>query len=409
MAKRSLTKRPVARTVAKPSQAPSYDSILRDMVILLESSRRYSARVVNSIMTATYWEIGRQIVQVQQRGQSRAEYGDALLKRLSSDLTGRFGRGFSVDQLQRFRSFFLCFSAAEPVEPPAKQASQKYATVSRKSAGEKYATPSRISKVRRTKPLHDLRLNELREIASRFPLPWSHYVRLLAVQNPRAREFYQTEALRSGWSVRQLERQIETQYYERTALSKNKLAMLRQGELALPADAVCADDEVRDPFLLEFLNLKDQYSESELEEALVHHLESFLLELGGDFTFVGRQRRLRIGDEWYRIDLLFFHRVLRCLVIIDLKLGRFTHADAGQMHLYLNYAKKHWCVAGENRPIGLILCTSKNEALAKYSLEGLNDGLLLREYRTALPKEELLADEIGRTRQKLETRRRQHR
>ena len=162
-----------------------------------------------------------------------------------------------------------------------------------------------------------------------------------------------------------------------------------------------AEEEIKDPFVLEFLGLKDEYSESDLEDALVRDLESFLLELGGDFAFVGRQRRLRVGDRWFRIDLLFFHRRLRCLVVVDLKLGEFDHADAGQMHLYLNYAKEHWTVAGENPPVGLILCSAKDEAIVKYSLAGHTSKVLTAEYRTALPDEKLLADHVEQTRQAL--------
>ena len=172
--------------------------------------------------------------------------------------------------------------------------------------------------------------------AAQFPLPWSAYIRLLSVKNEQARKFYETEALRGGWSVRQLDRQINSLFYERTALSKDKAKMLTKGAAAKREDAITPEEEIKDPYVLEFLGLKDEYSESDIEEALILHLERFLLELGGDFAFVGRQRRLRIGDERYRIDLLFFHRKLRCLVVIDLKRGRFTHADAGQMHMYLN-------------------------------------------------------------------------
>ena len=161
--------------------------------------------------------------------------------------------------------------------------------------------------------------SSLQAIASRFPLPWSDYVLLLSVQNPEARTFYEAEALHGGWTVRQLARQIESQFYERTALSRNKAAMLKKGAVPKPEDAVTPEEEIKDPFVLEFLGLKDEYSESDMEAALIRQLESFLLELGSDFAFIGRQRRLRIGDEWYRVDLLFFHRRLRCLVIIDLK------------------------------------------------------------------------------------------
>jgi predicted nuclease of restriction endonuclease-like (RecB) superfamily len=247
---------------------------------------------------------------------------------------------------------------------------------------------------------------KVQSLASRFPLPWSAYVRLLSVKNENARSFYETEALRGGWSVRQLDRQINSQFYERTALSRNKAAMLRKGGKALPEDRILPEEEIKDPFLLEFLGLKDEYSETDLEEALVHHLETFLLELGNDFCFVGRQKRLRIGDEWYRVDLLFFHRRLRCLVVIDLKIGKFTHADAGQMHLYLNYAREHWVHNDENPPVGLILCARKDEAVARYALEGLPNKVLASEYRTVLPDEKELAAEIKRTQAMLEERKR---
>jgi predicted nuclease of restriction endonuclease-like (RecB) superfamily len=237
-----------------------------------------------------------------------------------------------------------------------------------------------------------------------LPLPWSQYIRLLAVRSPEARRFYETEALRGGWTIRQLDRQIQSQFYERTALSRNKAALLRKGSDPRPDDAVTPDEEIKDPYILEFLALKDEYSESELETALVAKLEAFLMELGGEFTFVGRQRRLRVGDEWYKIDLLFFHRRLRCLIIIDLKLGKFTHADAGQMHLYLNYAREHWVLPGESPPVGLILCAEKDHAVAKYALEGLRNKGLAAEYRTALPRERLLVGEIDKTRRQFETR-----
>lgn len=170
------------------------------------------------------------------------------------------------------------------------------------------------------------------------------------VRSPEARAFYETEALQGGWSVRQWGRQINSQFYERTALSRDKTAMLKRGEKALPEDLVTPDDEIKDPYVLEFLGLRNEYSESDLEEALIRQLENFLLELGGNFTFVGCRRCLRVGGEWYRVDLLFFHRRLRCLVIIDLKLGKFTYADAGQMHMYLSYAREHWTLPDENPP-----------------------------------------------------------
>ena len=277
-----------------------------------------------------------------------------------------------------------------------------YATVSRKSevnsSASKNATVSRdLTSIRQT-PLGKFAFSDL---AQAFPLPWSHYVRLLSVGNHEARSFYEAEAIRGGWSVRQLDRQISTQFYERTALSKNKESMLKKAGTPRPGDVPAPEEEIKDPYVLEFLGLKDEYSENDLEEALIRHLERFLLELGGDFAFVGRQKRLRIGNEWYRIDLLFFHRKLRCLVVIDLKVGRFTHADAGQMHLYLNYVREHWVNEGESLPVGLILCAEKDSAVAKYALEGLPNKIVAAEYRLALPDERELAKELEDTKRKL--------
>ena len=239
-------------------------------------------------------------------------------------------------------------------------------------------------------------------IADQFPLPWSAYVRLLTVNRPEARAFYDTEALRSGWSVRQLDRQIQSQFYERTALSKNKAAMLEKAAHAEPSDSMAPEEAIKDPFILEFLDLKDEYSESELEGALISHLADFLLELGDDFAFIGRQRRLRIDDNWFRIDLILFHRLLRCLVIIDLKVGKFNYNDAGQMHLYLNYARKHWMKPGENPPVGLILCAEKGAAEAHYALDNLPNKVLAAEYQTILPAERLIAKELEKSRRQLE-------
>ncbi|MCY7375968.1 MAG: PDDEXK nuclease domain-containing protein, partial [Pyrinomonadaceae bacterium] len=234
----------------------------------------------------------------------------------------------------------------------------------------------------------------LAEIASHFPLPWSHYVSLLSCRDENEREFYESESLRGGRSVRQLKRHIDSQFYKRTLLSKNKAAMLEKGGKTEKEDYVSPDEEIKDPFVLEFLNLKDEYSELDLETAIIKHLQSFLLEMGAGFAFVGRQMRLRVGDEWYRVDLVLFNRRLKCLVIIDLKIGKLTHADIGQMLLYTGYANQHWREEGENPPVGLILCDQKNDALARYTLESLPNKILASEYKMVLPSEEILAKEI---------------
>jgi predicted nuclease of restriction endonuclease-like (RecB) superfamily len=222
---------------------------------------------------------------------------------------------------------------------------------------------------------------------------------LPSVANPEARAFYESESIRGGWSVRQLDRQISTLFYDRAGKSRKELVPSSK-----PEDRLMPDEEIRDPFVLEFLNLRDEYSESDLENALIRHLERFLLELGNDFTFVARQKRLRIGHEWYRVDLLFFHRRLRCLILIDLKLGKFTHADAGQMNLYLNYAREHWTHADENPPIGLILCSETNAAVAHYALGNLKSSVLAREYKLTLPDEEQLMEALVRERRAIRAR-----
>lgn len=352
---------------SKRSLVIDYDQILTEVTELLEDARRVAARAVNSVLTATYWEIGRRIVEVEQGGSKKADYGELLVNRLSDDLTARFGRGFGRSNLFQMKAFYLAFPMTQKVQTLSGQ-------------------------------FNSARLDR------QFPLSWSHYVKLIAIKDEKARTFYEEEALRGGWSVRQLDRQIGTQFYQRTLLSKDKAAMLSKGGKAKAEDFVSVEEEIKDPFILEFLGLKDEYSESDLEEALIHHLESFLLELGGDFTFVGRQKRLRIDDEWYRVDLVFYHRGLRCLILIDLKLDKLSHADVGQMHLYCNYAKRHWTRPDENPPVGLILCAAKGKALAEYALEGLPNKVLAAEYLTILPEKQLLEKELAETRRQLEAR-----
>lgn len=383
------------RSTPVVSDQAAYAAVRTDIVTLLDSARCAAARSVNSLMTASYWEIGRRIVEFEQGGQERAHYGEALMVRLATDLSARFGRGFSKRNLEQMRLFYLAW----PADQIAQTASAQSGPAVIRQA------PSGNSVLARNSETVTRNSTDLTSLAKAFPLPWSAYVRLLSVKNPQARAFYKTEALRGGWSVRQLDRQVNSQFYERTALSHNKAAMLEKGEVAEPGDAITPEQAIKDPFVLEFLNLKDEYSESDLEDALIQHLADFLLELGDDFAFVGRQRRLRLDDSWFRIDLLFFHRSLKCLLVIDLKVGQFSYADAGQMHMYLNYARTHWMKPGENPPIGLILCAGKGSNEAHYTLEGLSNKVLTAEYRTALPDEKLLAEELDKTRRELEIRR----
>ena len=266
MPKKKVNKTKKSRTsvVAKKQSISNYQKALTDIKQLVQQARYASARSVNAIMTATYWEIGRRIVKVEQKGQKRADYGEELIKKMSKDLTKSCGKGFGERSLERCRQFYLIYAR-----------SKKSSTVL-------------------TESLKSLKSGKLSEIQSKlpeiFPLPWTAYVRLLSVEDKAARKFYEEEALRGGWSVRQLDRQICSQFYTRTLFSKNKMAMLTKGAKAKPEDKVTPEEAIKDPYVLEFLNLKDEYSESELEEALIHHLESFLIELGGDFAFVGRQK-----------------------------------------------------------------------------------------------------------------------
>ncbi|MEM0569077.1 PDDEXK nuclease domain-containing protein [Salmonella enterica] len=346
-------------------QSDEYQQIHDGIIHLVDTARTETVRNINAIMTATYWEIGRRIVEFEQGGEARAAYGTQLIERLSVDLSQRYKRGFSTGNLRQMRVFYLYFQHIE---------------IQQTLSGESNSIP----------------------LSKTFPLPWSAYVRLLSVKDNDARRFYEKETLRNGWSVRQLDRQIATQFYERTLLSSDKLSMLQQDAPAVSEDL--PEHSLRDPFILEFLNLKDEYSESDLEEALLNHLMDFMLELGDDFAFVGRQRRLRIDDNWFRVDLLFFHRKLRCLLVVDLKVGKFSYSDAGQMNMYLNYAKEHWTMPGENPPVGLILCAEKGAGEAYYALNGLPNTVMASEYKVQLPDEKLLANELVRSQNLLETR-----
>jgi len=388
---------------------PDYGGLLTGISDLLDQARRMTARTVNNILTATYWEIGRRIVDYEQGGKARAEYGEELLKRLGADLSAKHGRGFSWRNLFRMRAFYFAWD----ILPTASAKFEAWASVPSDKGGDNgiLPTPSAIS-TREAVALTPWAESQLvpspvappGTLTAVFPLSWSHYVRLMSVEKPHARAFYEAEAIRGGWSVRQLDRQIGTQFFERSSQSKQQAAMLARGQRPKPEDAVSVQDEVRDPYLLEFLDLKDEYGESDLEEALVRHLEWFLLELGAGFTFVARQKRIRIGDEWYRIDLLLFHRRLRCLVVIDLKIGKFTHADAGQMNLYLNYVTEHMLEPGENDPVGLILCSGKNDAVVHYAMGGIKAKVFASHYLTDLPDPETLRQEILTTQHALETR-----
>lgn len=384
-----------------PLISSDYGRLVADISNLLERARHSAARSVNAFLTATYWEIGRRIVEYEQGGKPRAGYGEELLESLSKDLTANHGRGFSRQGLQKMRAFYLGWEIC-PTPSGKFEARVKCPTLSGENGARKRPTlPAESSEPLALVPMP---VQPGSAPAETFPLSWSQYVRLMAVENPQACAFYESEAIRGGWSVRQLGRQISTQFYERAVKSRHPQALLARGQTPQKQDAVSVEEEVRDPYLLEFLNLKDEYSETDLEEALIRHLEWFLLEMGTGFTFVARQKRIRIGDSWYRIDLLLYHRGLRCLIVIDLKTGAFSHADAGQMNLYLNYVKEHLTMTGEADPIGIILCSYKDDAVVKYATGGIRARVFASKYLTSLPDEETLRREILTTQRAIQAR-----
>ncbi|MFC1485117.1 YhcG family protein [bacterium] len=329
-----------------PSKNKDYKNLISNIFNIVNQARHICVHSINSTLIVSYWNIGQRIVKFEQAGNPRATYGKEIIKSPSKDLQKKLGRGFSERNLRKMRKFYLLWP-------------ENWPTVSANSI-----------------------------------LSWSHYTRLMTIEDADTRKFYETESLRGGWSYRQLDRQINSQFYERILLSKNKVTMLKKAHIAKKNDLLTPEEEIKDPTILEFLDLKDEYSESDLEEALINKLEDFLLELGNEFTFVGRQKRLRIGNEWYRIDLLLYHRKLRCLIIVDLKIGKFTHSDVGQMNLYLNYAKEHMLIEGENAPIGLILSADRDDAIVHYAMGGLENKMISSKYKLLLPNEKKIKQEL---------------
>jgi len=328
----------------------TYNNLLGRIAEILNQARSKVVREINRAQVLAYWEIGREIVEFEQKGKSRGEYGERLIERLSEDMTKKFGRGFSSTNLKMMRLFYQSF----PIRQTLSDESQKPQTVSAKF-----------------EPM----------------LSWSHYCELLKVEEPLARSFYEQEAIQNNWSVRELKRQINSMLFERLALSKDTKAVMKMAKKGQIIEK--PEDAIKDPYILEFLNLKEEtsYTESQLEQALIDKLQYFLLELGKGFTFVARQKRITIANRHYYIDLVFYNRILRCFVLIDLKTGELDHSDIGQMNFYLNYFRENEKTEDENDPIGLILCARKDDIFAKYVLGGLSNKVFASKYKLALPSE----------------------
>ena len=326
----------------------SLADLVTQIATQVEQARQHVRQAVNTAMVESYWQIGRLIVEHEQHGNSRAEYGQQQLSQLSQQLTERLGKGFDVTNLRNMRRFYLVFP--------------------------------------------------IRETAS-LELSWSHYNVLARLDNARAREWYLQESISRSWSVRALERQISTLYYERLLASQDRAAVEQEAQAKTAPLQETVKDYLRDPYILDFLNLQDKtYQESELENAIIGNLQQFLLELGKGFAFVERQQRIRFDDEDFYIDLVFYNFKLKCFLLIDLKLGKLKHQDVGQMDTYVRLYDEQRKGADDNPTIGLVLCSEKSEAIVKYSILADQRHLFAAKYLPYLPSEEELKRELERER-----------
>ena len=349
--------------------------IFQQVVELLQNARQQVLRTVNSTMTVTYFEIGRIIVEEEQNGKDRAEYGKQLLKGLSQQLTKEFGKGFSIDNLGNMRKFYLAYSISESLTRILQI--QKSQSLTEEFESQKTQSVISFSEESISKSL-----------ISFFKLTWSHYSFLMRIDDEKERRFYEIESEKYNWSVRELKRQYDSALYTRLALSRDKEGVLKLSEQGQIIEQ--PKDIIKDPYILEFLGLPElhQYSESQLEEEIINKLEHFLLELGHGFTFVARQQRITFDDKHFRIDLVFYNRVLKSFVLIDLKIGELKHQDLGQMQMYVNYYDREKRLEDENKTIGIVLCQNKSDLVVEYTLPENNEQIFASKYKTILPSKE---------------------
>jgi predicted nuclease of restriction endonuclease-like (RecB) superfamily len=345
------------------SKTISNKDFLGSVKTLIQEAQKYIVRNVNFIMLITYYEIGRMIVEEEQNGRDRAEYGKEIIKNLSLELNKEFNIGYSVDNLQNMRRFYLTYS--------------KYETVSRiLGQGQIYETLSSKSE------------------EFPFKLSWSHYISLMKIKNEEERSFYEIEAWHNSWSLKEMERQVNSALFERLALSRDKDGVKQLAQkghiIEKPLDAL------KEPYVLEFLELKEdnRYSESELETEIINKLEHFMMELGKGFLFGGRQKRFTMEGQHFYVDLVFYNRLLKCFVLIDLKLGELTHQDIGQMQMYVNYYDRVIKTNDENNTIGIILCKKDNKTVVEFTLPEGNSQIFSREYSLYLPSKEDLKKQL---------------
>jgi predicted nuclease of restriction endonuclease-like (RecB) superfamily len=320
-----------------------YIKLVDSIGALLESARKDTIRTINNILVKTYWEIGKRIVEYEQQGGEKAEYGTELLIKLSKDLSLKYGKGFSKSNVYLMRLLYIKYP--------------KFQTLSGK-------------------------------------LSWSHYVELLSVSDDLARSFYEKQCIKENWSVRQLRRQINSMLFERIALSKDKKSVLKLAKKGQIIEK--EEDIIKDPYVFEFLGIPEQYqyTEKELESRLIDNLQMFLLELGKGFAFIKRQYRITLDNNHFYVDLVFYHTILKCYVLIDLKVGKITHQDVGQMNMYLNYFKSEVNSDNDNSPIGIILGAEKDNILVEYALGGISNKLFVSQYKLYLPSEKELSKRL---------------
>jgi predicted nuclease of restriction endonuclease-like (RecB) superfamily len=360
-----MKKKPAIKKTTAPAKTRPDDlaPLIAEVRSLIQSARRNAASVVNTLQVMTNFEIGRRIVEQEQKGKKRAEYGAELLKELSARLTEEFGRGFSVANLQLMRLFFIEFAPRIQQTASVKLLPAEIC----QTASDKFKNP--------------------------FMLSWSHYVLLLTIKNPEERSFYEIEALQSDWSFRELKRQVASCLYERLALSKDESGVR---QLADKGQIIGKPEDVlKEPYVLEFLGLDEKtgYSESDMETAIIDQLEHFLLELGKGFLFEARQKRFTFDEDHFFVDLVFYNRLLRCYVIIDLKLDKLSHQDLGQMQMYVNYFDRFVKTPDENPTIGILLCKRKKDAIVELTLPA-DANIHAREYQLYLPSKEVLCQKL---------------
>ncbi|HQB77329.1 MAG TPA: PDDEXK nuclease domain-containing protein [Tenuifilaceae bacterium] len=320
-----------------------YQKLVDSIGIAIENARQRAIQTVNNELLRANWEVGKYIVEYEQNGNEKAEYGSSLLTNLSKDLKSRFGKGFSKSNIYLMRQFYLKYQIFQSV------------------TGK---------------------------------LTWTHYAELLSVSDDIARGFYEVQAVNEKWSVRELKRQINSSLFERIALSKDKKGVLKLSQKGLVVSE--PKDIVKDPYVLEFLQIAEDYrvTESKLEQKIIDHLQTFLLELGKGFSFVGRQYRITLDNDHYYVDLVFYHRILKCFVLIDLKTKHVKHQDIGQMNMYLNYFKSEENTDGDNSPIGIVLGADKNDILVEYAIGGISNNIFVSKYQLYLPDRKVLEQKV---------------